>query len=473
MSTTGPTRLSPLDSMFLYGERPDTMLHVAGLLQFTPPDDAPKDHLRAIVDETRRDVEVVAPWNRKLRYPRLLGSPLQSWVVDKNLDMDYHVRRSALAAPGDERELGVLISRLHSHPLDLGRPPWEMHFIEGLEGGRFAVYIKIHHALVDGYTGIRLLARGLSKDPGDRDSPLFFTVPAPERGPREAEPDGGLLSDLGSLAQSAAGQARSAVTLAERIVGPRVRRSSFPDLIDTPSAPHSILNHRVGRNRRFATQQYELAHLKRLAAKRGATVNDVFLAITGGGLRTFLSELGELPDKALTAFLPVNVRPKGDVGGGNAVGAILATMGTDTADPVERLDRISASTRSAKAQLEGMTQESIMAYSLYLLAPGGLQTLSALTGIHRPLPVAYNVCVSNVPGPTHPLYLRGSRLDAYYPVSIPVHGMALNITLVSYNGTLNVGFIGDRDAIPRLQRLAVQTGEALDALDAALATLPA
>jgi diacylglycerol O-acyltransferase len=464
VSTNAPQRLSPLDVLFLYGERPETMMHVASLMPFEPPAGAAATFLRDLVEQARRSAEVQSPWNRKLRYSRLVGSPLQSWVVDPDFDLDYHVRRSALASPGDERELGVLVSRLHSNPLDLSRPPWEVHLIEGLEGGRFAIYTKMHHALVDGYSGVRLMARSLSKDPDDRELPLFFSVPAPPRAPREPTDDGGL--GLGSLLRSAVGQAGSALTLGRRIVEPVVRRGEFPDLVGLPQAPRSILNRRIGRNRRFATQQYELEHLKRLGAQHGATVNDVFLAIVGGGLRRFLSELDELPDAPLVAFVPVNVRPKGDEGGGNAVGAMLATLATDTADPVERLRRISASTRSAKAQLEGMTQEAILAYSAYLLAPGGLQALGALTGVRTLLPLAFNVCVSNVPGPREPRYLHGSRMEAYYPASIPIHGMALNITVLSYAGTFNVGFIGDRDALPHLQRLAVYTGEALAELSA-------
>jgi WS/DGAT/MGAT family acyltransferase len=455
--------------MFLYGERPDTMMHVASLMPFKPPKGTPKAYLRELVNEARSNPEIYSPWNRKLRYPRLVASPLQSWVVDPDFDIDYHVRRSALASPGDERELGILISRLHSNPLDLSRPPWEVHLIEGLQRGRFAVYTKMHHALVDGYSGVRLMARSLSKDPDDRELPLFFSAPPPERKPREeSDGNGGFVSDLGSLARSAAGQAGSALTLGRRIVEPVLRRGRFPDLVDLPQAPRSILNHRIGRNRRFATQQYELEHLKRLGRTHDATLNDVFLAIVGGGLRRFLSELDELPDSPLVAFLPVNVRPKGDEGGGNAVGAILATLATDTDDPLERLERVTASTRSAKAQLEGMTQEAILAYSAYLMAPGGLQALGALAGIRSPLPLGFNVCVSNVPGPREPRYLRGSRMEAYYPASIPIHGMALNITVLSYAGTLNVGFIGDRDALPHLQRLAVYTGEALAELDAAI-----
>ncbi len=185
MSANAPLRLSPLDVMFLYGERPDTMMHVASLMPFKPPAGVKPSWLRELVDEARRNPEVYSPWNRKLRYPRLVASPLQSWVVDKDFDLDYHVRRSALASPGDERELGVLISRLHSNPLDMSRPPWEVHLIEGLEGGRFAVYTKMHHALVDGYSGVRLMSRSLHQDPDDREAPLFFSVPPQPRTKRE------------------------------------------------------------------------------------------------------------------------------------------------------------------------------------------------------------------------------------------------------------------------------------------------
>jgi WS/DGAT/MGAT family acyltransferase len=167
----------------------------------------------------------------------------------------------------------------------------------------------------------------------------------------------------------------------------------------------------------------------------------------------------------LVAFLPVNIRPKDDVGGGNAVGTILTTMGTDIEDPVDRLKAITASTRAAKGQLQGMSQTEVLAYTAGLMAPTALQLVSAMTGVRGPLPFTFNLCVSNVPGPRKTLYLNGSRLEATYPVSIPMHGMALNITLESYADTLNFGFIGCRDALPHLQRLAVYTGDALDELD--------
>lgn len=461
-------RLGVLDMMFLYGETPSTMMHVGALLPFSAPADAPADHLRRVVEDTRAR-DVAPPWNRKLSHPRLLYSPTQSWVVDHNVDFDYHVRRSALASPGDERELGTLVSRLHSNPVDLTRPPWELHLIEGLADGRFAWYVKIHHSLLDGFTGMKVLGRSLSTDPGERHQPLFFTVPEPRTGRSHAPASGdenrrhGL---AGALVGSVTGLGRSAVSLTRALVNTEIRRDGdFGHLASSAQAPHCILNNRIGRNRRFATQQYALARLKALGATHGATLNDVALAVIGGGLRTFLAELGELPDQPLIAFLPVNVRAKDDAGGGNAVGAILVGLGTDIADPTRRLAAITASTRMSKSQLQTMSRNAIMAYSAALLAPASVQVASALTGVRPPWPFTYNLSVSNVPGPPDALYFNGSRLEASYPVSIAGHGMALNITLHSYADTLNVGFVGCRETLPHLQRLAVYTGAALEELE--------
>lgn len=467
-------RLGLQDLMFIYGETSSSKMHVAGLLPFTPPTDLPRDYLRDMIDDAR-SLEVTAPWNRKLAHPQLQFSPVHDWVVDEDLDFDYHVRRSALASPGDERELGILVSRLHSNHLDLARPPWEIHVIEGLEGGRFALYMKIHHALVDGYSAMKMLARSLSSDPDSRDKRMFFNMPTPPRSkPPVTESEGSLnpitatLRAIGGIGSTVAGGVSSAVDLTTALVNTQIRRDGeYVHIAGSVSAPHSILNRRISRNRRFATQQYEFDRLKQLSSQHGATINDVALAIIGGGLRKFLTDSDELPESSLIAFLPVNVRPKGDEGGGNAVGAILTPMGTDIEDPVERLKSISAATHASKAQLATMSPAAIVAYSAALLAPASGQIVGALTGIQPPWPYTFNLCVSNVPGPREPLFLNGSRLEATYPVSIPMHGMALNITLQSYAQTMNFGFVGCRDALPHLQRLAVYTGDALAELEKA------
>jgi diacylglycerol O-acyltransferase / wax synthase len=459
-----PNRLAAADAMFLYGESRDIMLHVASLMPFTPPADAPPDHLRSLVEQIRATRDLQPPWNLKLRHPGFLKHPMQAWVEDPQVDVDYHVRRSALPSPGDERELGILVSRLHSHPLDFHRPPWEVHIIEGLERGRFALYFKVHHALVDGFTSMRMLARTLSTDARNRDMPLFLSMPPPRRERAETSGTGASLVFPGLL-RAVRAQVGSTRDIGKAVLE-LVRKRDDDDLVTPLQAPKSILNRPIGRNRRFATQQFALARMRAVAKRAGGTLNDVVLALSGASLRRFLLDLGELPDEPLVAMLPVNVRPKDDPGGGgNAVGAILASLGTHIADPVERVRAVIASTRRAKQQLQGMSRMAIIQYSALLLTPFGLQAFKATAGKLRP---AFNVVISNVPGPETPLHFRGARLEAIYPMSIPVHGLALNITCTSYADTLNFGFIGCRDTLPRMQRLAVYCGEALHELEAAL-----
>ncbi|HEY9264436.1 MAG TPA: wax ester/triacylglycerol synthase family O-acyltransferase, partial [Mycobacterium sp.] len=299
-------RLGLQDLLFIYGETSSSKMHVAGLLPFTPPADAPRDYLRQMIDDARHQ-EVMAPWNRKLAHPRLQFSPVHTWVTDTDFDFDYHVRRSALASPGDERELGILVSRLHSNHLDLTRPPWEIHVIEGLEGGRFALYMKIHHALVDGYSAMRMLARSLSTDPESRDTRMFFNVPTPKRERRESagasNPLTSTLRALGGFGSAVAGGLSSAVDLTTALVNTQIRRDGgYAQIAGSASAPHSILNARISRNRRFATQQYEFDRLKALSSQHGSTINDVALTIIGGGLRKFLTDFDKLPDRSLIAF---------------------------------------------------------------------------------------------------------------------------------------------------------------------------
>lgn len=468
----------PLDAMFLWGETAETMMHVASLMPFTPPEGAGPEFLEQVYEEML-GAPVCSPWNQRLTHPHILRHPAQAWVEDDHFDLDYHVRRSALPSPGDERQLGIVVSRLHSNQLDFSRPPWEVHLIEGLEGGRYAVYTKVHHSLVDGYTGTRIQQKSMSDDPGDDSTPFFFSVDPwsgkPSGHPEEAPASGGVLAApkrvLGAATGTARTAARTAGALANTGVGTakavaRLELTRSPDtaLVDPTSAPNSIFNARTSRNRRLATQQYDLARVKAIAKASGGTVNDVVMAICGGGLRCYLDELGDLPAKPLIAFMPVNLRDEGDEGGGNRVGVTLASMGTHLKDPRERLEAVIASTSQAKQQMRGMKQLTVLAYSGYLLAPAAAQLVGALTGVGQALPKTINLVLSNLAGPSHTLYMRGARLEAIYPISIPVHGMALNITLESYDGTLCFGFVGCRDAVPSLQRLAVYTGEALEEL---------
>jgi WS/DGAT/MGAT family acyltransferase len=456
--------LNPLDRTFLAGESRESMMHVGVLMPFTPPREGPRDFHRELMEELRRDTTVQPPWNLKLRHPDLLSSPLQAWIPDTAFDLDYHVRRSALPTPGGERELGILVSRLHSNAIDFHRPPWEVHLIEGLERDRFAIYFKVHHSLVDGFTGMRVLARSLSSTPDDRATPMFFSVPPVERVRKD---DSGAESapTIEALLHSVRAQAGATKDVGRALLNVvRSTRAKDGNLVSPLQAPKSMLNQRISRSRRFATQSFEVDRLRRLAKRAGGTLNDIVLALLASALRRFLLEHDALPPKTLTAMLPVNVRPKDDPGGGNAVGAILASLATDVVDPSARLDAIIASTTHAKQQLQGMSKNAIMQYGALLIAPILLSMIPGAAGRVRP---AFNVVVSNVPGPETALYFRGWRLEATYPVSIPFHGHALNITVSGYAGTIGFGFVGCRDAIPHLQRLAVYSGEALEELEEA------
>ena len=484
-------RLSPSDAMFLYGESREQMMHVAGLMPFTPAPDSPPELLRDLMDELRGGPEVCSPWNLKLRTPDLLWNPLQAWVEEPELDLEYHVRRSALPSPGDERELGILVSRLHGYRVDLHRPPWEVHFIEGLERGRFAWYAKIHHSLVDGYSAMQAMTNALSSDPDERDRPLFFSIP-PRARPRPAPPPPpsapGSEPAPGSPAPAEAGEAGDAagsrgIHYPELLGAVReqygaskavirallnliqANRAGDHELVSPLEAPRCVLNARISRSRRFATQRLALDRMRALARAAGGTLNDVVLALSGASLRTYLLEQEALPVAPLVAMLPVAIRAKDDLGGGNAVGAILATLATDIADPGERLARIIASTARAKQQLQGMSKAAILQYSALLTAPSMLQLIPGAAGHLRP---PFNIVISNVPGPDRPLYFRGARLEAWYPMSIPIHGQALNITCTSYAGMVCFGFTGCRDTVPHLQRLAVYCGEALSELEHAV-----
>jgi diacylglycerol O-acyltransferase / wax synthase len=458
----GTKRLTVMDSMFLAAEARESMMHVGGLLVFSPPPDASPRFLRDLTDELRAEPAVESPWSLKLWTPELLKNPLQTWVEDDAFDMDYHVRRSALPTPGDERELGVLVSRLHSGQLDFHHPLWELHFIEGLERGRFALYFKVHHALLDGYTSMRMLAASLSTDPDERDTPMFFArakEPRREEAPAEHVPS---MAKLLEIVRDQVDATRDVGRAIANVV--RAVRAHDHSLVAPMQAPRSILNRRISRNRRFATQQYATERLRRIGKAAGGTVNDVILALCGAALRRLLCDLDALPEQPLIAMLPVNIRPKGDPGGGNAVGAILASLATDVEDPGERLRAVIDSTSRAKEQLRGMSKSAILQYSALLMAPLTLQQVTGTAGRMRP---AFNVVISNVPGPTAPLYFRGARLEALYPLSIPFHGYALNITITGYADTLNFGFTGCRDTLPHLQRLAVYSAAALDELEQA------
>lgn len=457
--------LNPLDISWLMVESRDTPMHVGGLISFSLPEDAPADFLRRLLADFRSCSDVVAPWNHRLRRPGLRGlRPV--WEEESCIDLEHHVRLSALPQPGGERELGQLIARLHSQPLDLTRPPWECEFIEGLEERRFALYIKMHHSLIDGISGMKLLVRSMSHDAdASRKLPPFFSVGFPARQRREtpvptaAQVVNGLIDATRDQLSTLPDIVRAFTSM----IGSRKADDALSLPFDTPA---SIINGRIRQPRRFATQQFKLDRLRALAEAANATLNDIVLAICGGALRRFLDELDALPEQSLTAGIPVSVRPKDDEGAGNAITFIISTLGTDIDDAVERLEAIRNATRRAKEHVLSLPRKAMMQYTMVLMAPYMLSLLTGMGGRTRPM---FNITISNVPGPERPMFFRGARLEAAYPVSLVTHGQALNITCQSYAGTIAFGFTGCRDTLPHMQRIATYTGEALAELEQAFA----
>lgn len=450
-------QVPPLDAAWLLLESRDTPMHVGGLFEFSPPADAPPDYLREELLRIRALHTIPPPWNLKLVQAPLVGARLPLMREDRDVDLDYHVRHSALPHPGGQRELGILVSRLHSHQLDLHRPLWEVHVIEGLEGNRFALYVKMHHSLIDGVSGIRLILRAMSGDPNEREMPPFWTVGAGGRSKADRDSDSpDPLADAVGLARGGAaalgGLGRAALQLGRAAFDGSPLQAPY-------RTPGSALGGHLAGQRRFATQQYELERLKSLAKAGGCTLNDFVLYLCGTALRRYLSEHSRLPERALTAGIPVNLRDPDDESTGTAIGMMVAELATDVADPRERLEAIRSSTSEAKRHLAELPPEARTSYTLLINAPWIAGVLAGLGG-HAPVP--FNVGISNVPGPKEALYFNGSRLDALFPLSLLLHGNALNITCISYAGTLNFGFTGARDTLPHVQRLAIYMGDALE-----------
>lgn len=466
------TKVNILDASWLALDTEDTPMHVGNLQILSLPDDAPEDFLRDQVHNLKNAGEIVDPWNKKLTNPSFLGRLLTpAWVIDEDIDLDYHVRHSALPKPGGERELGILVSRLHSNRMDFKRPLWECHVIEGLENNRFAIYTKMHHSLIDGISGVRLLQRTLSDSPDVVEPRPPWSIGTPEK--RRIRSNDTVATWQGALEQ-AVDAVKEQASNTPQLVGALTKliASSVQDRakLSAPfTGPSSIINTRVQPARRFATQQYSLERLKALAAAADASLNDIVLYLCGTSLRQFLLEKGELPDQPLTAGIPVNVRPADDTGTGTAISFMIASLATNEADPRRRLETIKESTRIAKEHLQSLPRASLTQYTMLMMAPYSLQLLTGLGGRMRP---AFNITISNVPGPQTPLYFAGCKLEAMYPVSLIAHGGALNITCLSYDGSLNFGYTGCRDSLPSMQNLAVFSGEALDQLENLLIKKP-
>lgn len=446
-------RVNPADGAWLLMESQDTPMHVGVLGIFQIPRNAKADYPGQLLAQLRVHQNFCAPWN--LRYKKRKGLRLlPRWVEVPVLDLDYHVRHSALPVPGGERELGVMVSRLHSQPLDRSRPLWEFHLIEGLERKRFAFYLKIHHALVDNVTGVPVFLSNLSPDRKTRNMPPPWT--SPMSGARETTENP--LGSATDLTQSVAGLTRAALGLVSHAVKPG-QGGSLP----IPSgAPRSTLNRRINRQRRFATQQFEQARIDALAASTGSTANEVLTYLCGTSLRRFFKEYNALPEESLMGVVPVSLRERGTQNPGNALAGLRVALGTDIGDPLRRLESIKKSMLSVRKDRDSLPETAAVSYALMRSAP---LFVSQIPRVGRFVPPLFNLTTSMTAGGDETLYFNGARLEAVYPISPLLQYSALSVDCTSYAGTLNIGFTGARDTLPHLQRLALYLGQAVTDLE--------
>ncbi|MGQ0530239.1 MAG: WS/DGAT/MGAT family O-acyltransferase [Panacagrimonas sp.] len=447
--------LSPLDQVFLMLERRNQPMHVGSLMLFQPPDGATAEDIRAIVDKMATVDRAEPPFNQRLT--RKLGLPF--WTEDEEFDISHHFRHLSLPQPGRIRELLAMVSNLHSSLLDREFPLWECTFIEGVSDGRFALYNKMHHAMVDGVASMRLVEAIMSTDVDARDMAPPWAVKRPLR--KKEGLIAGPTSALSSAVSQVKAQAKSWPAVTKALLGTVQQARKEPEFGALFQAPTTIFNRRIGNARRFAAQSWPIARVRAVGKKLGCTLNDVVLGMCASALRRYLDAQNALPTKPLITMMPMSLR-RDDSDSGNQVGMVLANLGTHIADPAERLGLIKRSVQASKQRLSQMSTAEIMNYTALISGPAGL---NLATGI-APGKQLYNVVISNVPGPKNRLFWNGASLQGMYPVSIPVDGMALNITLVSYADQLNFGLIACRRSVPHVQRMLEYLEQGLTELEA-------
>ena len=443
--------LHPIDFIFLSLEKRQQPMHVGGLFLFQIPENAPAGFIQNLVADIRNSKSIpIPPFNNKLNG--------LFWDEDEEFDLDHHFRHIALPQPGRILELLTYISQEHSSLIDRAKPLWTCHIIEGIEGNRFAMYFKIHHAMVDGIAVMRLVEKSLSQDPNAKSIVPPWCVEGP-RAKRLKEPN---VSRFKKIMNGVMGQLESTprvmYELSQTVMKDMGRN---PDYVSSFQAPSSILNQRVSSSRRFAAQSFDFDRLRHISKSLGVTINDIVLAICSGALREYLLSQDALPKKPLIAMVPASVRDD-DSSMSNRITMILANLGTHKEDPLERLAIVRRSVQNAKEKFKRMNSNQILNYSAFVYSAAGLNIASGLL----PKRQAFNLVISNVPGPREPLYWNGARLDALYPASIILDGQALNITMNSYLDKLEVGLTACRNALPKMQNLLTHLEEEIQRFEA-------
>jgi diacylglycerol O-acyltransferase len=440
-----PERLTGLDTSFLHLERSGAHMHVASVSVFkgTPPTHAEfRDHIAS-------RLHLVPRFRQKLRFvPLTQGRPV--WIDDPHLNLDYHVRQTALPAPGSDEQLRNLASRIFAQQLDRSKPLWELWLVEGLTGDRFAIIGKSHHALVDGVSGVDITTVLFDLDPEP-------AGPAEKAPPWLASPEPTDIQLLGEAWKERLTSPKEIYRgVRHALRGPRQILNGVRDtskiVTAGMSAPDTVFNVEIGPHRRFQMVQTDLADLKRVKNAHGGTVNDVILSIVAGGIGKYLRARGhDTTELELRAMVPVSVRAAEEHGAlGNRISAMMAPLPVWCEDPVERLHVVTQEMGDLKSSGQAVGAEILT--KLTDFAPS---TIASQAARLQPAQRFFNLVVTNVPGPQFPLYVLGRKMESIFPMVPLARRQALCVGIMSYNGQINFGLVGDYDAMADLDSFAL------------------
>jgi WS/DGAT/MGAT family acyltransferase len=444
-------RLTGADATFLYMQTPNAHMEIAACI-LVDASDLPRGE--GLLEHARTWLEPrlhLAPLMRRrlVRVPFELDHPL--WVEDPAFDLDYHLRHLALPGPGSLDQLGDLISRLLARPLDHSRPLWELYMLEGVEGGRAAIFLKTHHAAVDGVAAFELIT-----------SLVDFEASAPPPEPPEQpwEPER-VPTDLELVAGATANLARQPLRgmkamrrLVKTTLQAQQKHGSAAAVLGPVGAPATRFNGPIGPHRRVRFLDLPLADVKAVKDASGTKLNDVVLAVVSGGLRRYLERHDELPEETLLAFVPVSARGEGSAGA-NETSMMVVPLATEEPDPGARIKRIAAETADAKARHADLGPSFLTDLSEFsgpAMANAAFRTMEAMRLTERTR-LGGNVVVSNIPGPPIPLFTAGARIEGLYPLGPVGEGNGLNITLLSYLESLGFSIVADREQLPDIDDL--------------------
>lgn len=450
--------IKAIDAAFLQLETAATPMHVGALFVVEPASRQDgRSFLRRLRQVIRGNLGRSEIFTRRVAtLPLGLANPF--WVTADDVDLEYHVRRTVLPEPGNQHQLEECVADLHTPRMDTSRPLWEIHVIDGLQGDRLALYIKTHHAGLDGASAQVFL---MSFVDAGRPSPASKQRKAPPPPPGEHPTAGELLAtglrhQAGQLAQLPALARRLGGSVPDALAKVRTTLAALAAGDGDGAVPRTALNVTISGARSFASVECDLAQVKAAARAHGATVNDIVMSACSGTLRRWLLSRGALPDQPLQAAVPVSTREVGNTDHSIQVSFMSVNLHTDIQDAGARLAAIHATaleSKHAAARVKALLPEDLPSIGLPWLLAGVARTLTQPGMIER-LPLPANIIISNVAGPPVTLYVAGARAVTYSPVSIPYHGCALNVTVYSYDGKLFFGLTAARNVLPDLRSLA-------------------